>query len=207
MARAIQGFDTIKKVMDKYSSTSTEFFSLKDDGDTATVRFIHKDDKDLDIYIVHKVKLAGRDRYVYCPTSEDKPCPLCKAGLRPAVRIFLTLEDDRDGKRKLWDRGKTEIGNILGLISRYGDLSSRKFDIVRHGKKGDSKTTYQFFPHDPDNVQVDERQPIVGPNAFVLEKTEEELNELLNEIQLPSQSNQYNYQSQSSQSTQRPKMF
>ena len=202
MAKAIRGIETIKNVMDKYSSSSAEFFSLRDDGETATVRFLHKDDNDLDIYIVHKVKLAGKDRYVYCLASEDEPCPLCKAGFRPTIRIILTLLDYRDNKVKIWDRGKTEISNILGLITRYGNLSERKFDIVRHGKMRDPKTTYQFFPHDADNEEVPKREPIIGPNAFILEKTAEELESMLDEVEPPGKvtqqqpQQQYGYQQQ-----------
>ena len=207
MAR-ITGLDAIKDVMDKYSSSSADFFTLKDDGESAKVRFCHGDDKDLDIYVVHKVSLAGKDRYIEC-RSNGGICPFCKAGLRPQVRIFVTLEDGRDGKRKLWDRGKTDIPNFLGLTGRYGRLDNREYEIVRHGKKGDSKTTYQFFPLDPITIELAPREKICTPTGFILEKTEEEMVQLLNEVGEPSQNPQYASQPQQQQQQQasRGKMF
>jgi hypothetical protein len=204
MAR-ISGIDSIKEVMDKYSSSSADFFILKEDGEQARVRFNHEDDKDLDIYVVHKVTLGGKDRYVECLGSEGKPCPLCNGGHRPQVRIFLTLWDNRDGKMKIWDRGKTEIANIIGLVTRYGKLNSREFDIERHGKKGDTKTTYQIFPCDPSPNDLDKREDICGPDKFILQKSTEEMAKLLEEIGAP-QANQNSYQAQG-QGTARGKMF
>lgn len=194
----ITGIDQIKEVMDKYSSSSADFFQLKDDGESAKVRFVHGDDKDLDIYVVHKVLLAGKERYIEC-RSIDGNCPFCKAGLRPQVRIFLTMEDQRDGKRKLWDRGKTDIPDILGLIGRYGRLDNRLYEIVRHGKKGDTKTKYQFFPLDAVTDALEPRDAICSPTGFILQKSEEEMIQLLNEVQpVGSNNNQLNYQSQGS---------
>jgi hypothetical protein len=181
MAR-ITGINNIKDVVEKYASANTDYFGLKDDGEQATVRFNHKDDKDLDIYVVHKVNLAGKDRYVECLSTEGQPCPFCQAGLRPTIRIFLTLLDERDGKIKIWDRGKTEINNIVGLVARYGNLDSRKFDIQRHGKKGDTGTTYQFFPLDPSPSDLGDREEIAGPDKFILTKTADEMRDLLNQI-------------------------
>jgi hypothetical protein len=198
MAR-ITGIDSIKEVMDKYASSSADFFILKEDGEQARVRFNHKDDKDLDIYVVHKVLLGGKDRYIECLGSENKPCPFCQAGLKPNVRIFISLSDLRDGKNKLWDRGKNEISNIVGLVTRYGALDGREYDIVRHGKKGDTNTTYQMFPLDPTPNSLPEREPICGPDKFILQKTEEEMKKLLNEIGTPgsgSGSGSGNYQAQ-----------
>lgn len=191
----ISGIEAIKEVMDKYSSSSADFFQLKEDGETAKVRFNHGDDKDLDIYVVHKVTLAGKDRYVECLSSNNQPCPFCQAGLRPQVRIFISLKDLRDGKLKLWDRGKNDIANIVGLVTRYGRLDTRTFDITRHGKKGDTKTTYQFFPDDPSPSDLEKRDDICGPDKFILQKSSEEMKNMLNEIDT-SGGNQPNYSQQ-----------
>jgi len=203
----ISGIDAIKEAMDTYSSSSADFFIIDDDGKTAKVRFAHTDDKDLDVYVVHKVKLGGKDRYVACLSPANLPCPFCKAGLRPSVRLFLTLEDSRDGKKKIWDRGKTEIPNILGLIGRYGRLDSRPYDIQRHGKKGDKETKYQYFPLDPYPQGTPEltREPILGENGFILKKAPEEMEKLLGQIEQPSS---FGYQPQGSGPSGAPgKMF
>lgn len=183
----ISGIDAIKEAMDTYSSSSADFFSISDDGQTAKVRFVHGDDKDLDIYVVHKVQLAGKDKYVACLSPAKIACPFCAAGLKPAVRLFITLDDSRDGKRKIWDRGKTEIPNFLGLIGRYGRLDSRPYDIQRHGKKGDKETKYQYFPLDPypANTAEVKRDPILSENGFILKKTPDEMTAMLPSISAP----------------------
>jgi len=201
----ITGIDAIKDAMDKYSSSSADFFSIANDEEVAKVRFAHGDDKDLDIYVVHKVKLAGKDRYIACLSPANQPCPLCQAGHRPTIRMFITVLDTRDNKKKIWDRGKTEIPNLLGLITRYGRLDSRMYEIQRHGKKGDKETKYQFFPLDPiPNADKLEREPILSENGFVLEKSVDEIKQMLSEIDLSAPTG-FNSQPQTSGAT--GKMF
>ena len=181
MAR-VTGIQNIKDVMDKYASSNADFFILKEDMETAKVRINHTDDKDLDVYIVHKVLLAGKDRYIECLGSEDKPCPFCMAGFKPTVRIFITLYDFRDKKIKIWDRGKTEIANIAALITRYGSLSAMTYEIERHGKKGDTNTTYQMFPGVASANDLEPREDVCGPDKFILQKTEAEMIALVPQI-------------------------
>ena len=49
----IAGVQNIKSAMDRYSSSNADFFSLKEDGESAKVRFVHGDSTDLDIFVVH----------------------------------------------------------------------------------------------------------------------------------------------------------
>lgn len=175
----ITGVQDIKNAMDKYSSSNADFFSLKDDGESAKVRFCHTNDQDLDTFVVHKVLLEGKEKYVLCLGPKNMPCPLCENGFRPQMRLFLTLEDLRDGKRKIWDRGKGEIPNILGFIARYGNLNSVYYEIVRHGKRGDTNTTYQFFPIPEPNMPEQAKRDSLIDIGFLLLKTENELKELI----------------------------
>lgn len=184
----LQGMDAIKEAMDTYSGGAGDYFAIANDGEVAKVRFCHGDDKDLDIYVVHKVKIAGKDKYIACLTPAKEPCALCQASFKPSVRIFLTLEDSREnGKRKVWDRGKTEIPNILGLVSRYGRLDSRFYEIQRHGKKSDKDTKYQFFPLDPiPNADLLTRDPVLAPNGLIMQCTPEEMRNLMSQISAPT---------------------
>lgn len=200
------GVDNIKAMLDKYSSSSADFFVLKEDDETARVRFLHKDDKDLDIIIVHKVVIGGKEKYVECTMEHTGKCAFCEAGMSPMVRGFFQLVDFRDKKRKLWDRGKTEITQILGLIGRYGTIDDRDFDIQRHGKKGDKETKYQFFSIDKEDSVTDkfeERVEILGEDKFVLQKTYEEMKDMVNQGVKPPE-NRYGAKAQG-QGTQ--KMF
>lgn len=172
---SIKGIENIKKALEKYKgSGQRKFFSLQDDGDAANVRFLNGDENDLNIYVVHRVKLGDRDRYVQC--TQDDSCPLCRAGNPALLRMFLFLIDRRDGEVKMWERGRAFIPEILGFIHRYGALNNRDYEIVRHGKAKSTDTKYQLFPADkspePNLPQMPE---IAGPDKFILVKSLEEM--------------------------------
>ena len=96
------------------------------------------------------------------------------------MRLFLTLDDLRDNKRKIWDRGKGEIPNMLEFITRYGNLNSIYYEIVRHGKKGDQKTAYQFFPiPEPNGMPEQSPRESLITTGFLLQKNTEELKDLI----------------------------
>jgi hypothetical protein len=177
----IQGADAIKQAMDTYSSSSADFFILKADNDVARVRFAHSDNNDLDIFVVHKVIFNGKEKYILCLGPANQPCPLCAAGFKATVRLFLTLDDFRDGKRKIWDRGKTEIPNILGYITRYGSLDGILYDVQRHGAKGDQDTQYQFFPlqNPPEGLPPQKPRESLVENGFIAMKSPEEITAML----------------------------
>ena len=166
--------DLINKY-DNGGNCKTGWFQLKDDGDTATVRLLHhgqvgtesngEPKYDFPIYEVHKMDVdgSGRDRTVLCKGEE---CELCKSGNKPSLRMFLQMinkdEQDKDKQAQLWERGLTDIKNMLGLAGEYGDLTKRDFKIKRSGAKGSLKTTYQFFPKDPSDMEIPEPQDLVG---------------------------------------------
>lgn len=166
--------DLINKY-DNGGSPKTGWFQLKDDGDTATVRLLHKGQVgteengepkyDFPIYEVHKLDVdgSGRDRTCLC---KGESCELCKSGNKPALRMFLQMinkdEKDKDKQVQLWERGLVDIKNMLGLAGEYGDLTKRDIKIKRSGAKGSMKTTYQFFPKDPSDMEIPEPQDLVG---------------------------------------------
>lgn len=168
---------SLEEAMERYgNSDRNDFFSLKNDGDTAVVRFLYGGEEDLEWYIVHQVEIEGKKRWVQCPETSD--CPLCKSGNKPQIKLFLQLLDDKDGKVKTWERGKKFIPKILGIINRYGNLYSRKFEIQRNGKAGSTDTTYELYPLDPDSIKLEdleERQELLGVNGFILQKEQEDL--------------------------------
>ena len=100
---------------DKYQNTGGEFFTLKDDKDTAVVYFMAETVEDLDIYVIHKVDEGDKTRNVNCLRLAGEPvdtCPLCAAGMKPEVRVFVQLYDINEDKVKIWDRGKTFLQMI-----------------------------------------------------------------------------------------------
>jgi len=176
----IKGKDSIKQYIKKYSGGGVDFFSLKDDGDTATVRLLHGLDDDLEIALVHEVEIAGKKKYVEC--LEDD-CPLCQQG-KPALKLYIFVYDYEDEKIKVWERGISIVDHLLGFIERYGRLDNRDYEIQRHGKKGSTKTSYQFFPGDKEELaakfgeeDLPKRPDLYG--RFVLQYSKEEMVSLI----------------------------
>lgn len=180
----------LQALMNKYDNggfNKTGWFQLKDDGDTATVRLLHKGQVgteadtgepkyDFPIYEVHKLDVdgSGRDRTVLC---KGESCELCKAGNKPSLRMFLQMvnldETDKDKQVQLWERGLTDIKTMLGLTGEYGDLTQRDIKIKRSGAKGSMKTTYQFFPKDKSEREIPEAQNLVGSLILDLDRDDQ----------------------------------
>jgi len=180
----------LQALLNKYDNggfTKTGWFQLKDDGDTATVRMLHKGQVgvedgtgepkyDFPIYEVHKLDVdgSGRDRTVLC---KGEGCELCKAGNKPQLRMFLQMlnldEKDKDKQVQLWERGLTDIKQMLGLTGEYGDLTQRDIKIKRSGAKGSLKTTYQYFPKDKSEREIPEPQNLVGSLILDLDRDEQ----------------------------------
>ena len=179
----------LNELLNKYGNqgfSKAGWFSLKNDGDTATVRFLHKGQVgteedgqpkyDLDVFEVHKMDVdgSGKTRSILCKGDD---CELCKSGNRPQLRIFLQMlnldEKDEDKQLQLWERGITDIKTLLGIIEEYGDLNARDIKIKRSGKKGDMKTVYQYFPKDKSERELPEKQNLIGSLILNLNKEEQ----------------------------------
>ena len=164
-------------LINKYDNQGAKagWFSLKDDGDSATVRMLHKGQigtepdgapkYDLEVFEVHKLDVdgSGKDRTVLCK-GED--CEICKSGSKAQLRMFLQMlnldEKDKEKQLQLWERGITDIKQILGIIEEYGDLNARDIKIKRCGAKNSLKTTYQYFPKDKSERELPEKQNLIG---------------------------------------------
>lgn len=194
----------LQALLNKYDNggfSKTGWFQLKDDGDTATVRMLHRGEVgveegtqepkyDFPIYEVHKLDVdgSGRDRTVLC---KGEGCELCKAGNKPSLRMFLQMvnKDEKDPEKKvqLWERGLNDIKNMIGLAGEYGDLTKRDIKIKRSGAKGSMKTTYQFFPKDPSDMDIPEPQDLVGSLILDLDK-EDQIRAIEGRLQLKKNS-------------------
>ena len=155
------------------------FFSLKNDKDVATVRFMYNTIDDVEGYSVHEIKVDGKKRYVNCLREYNQPlddCPLCAAKYRVIARLFVILYDVESEEVKIWDRGKTFFSKLSSLCARYNPLVSTPFEIERNGKKGDTKTTYETYALDTDDVTLEdlpEVPELLG--TLILDKSYEEL--------------------------------
>lgn len=191
---------SINKTGEYATSGGGEFFTLKDDGDLATVRFLYdeKDGSDMDYFLVHEVKIDGKRKYINCLGVDDEgrmhpnDCPLCKAGNKPKEKLFLQLIDTTDNKLKVWERGQQFVPKIVSFINRYGSLVSREFEVERRGKKGDQKTSYEMFPLEQDNKTLEDfpqKNNLIG--GIILEVTPNDMYDIMDGVyRLPNKENE-----------------
>jgi hypothetical protein len=179
---------SLKDLMHKYENTGGSFkkmqwFSLKDDGDTAVVRFNVKgkttdDEYDFDVYEVHEAEIDGFKKKIKCLGND---CPMCEAGQRPSLKVWIPLfnksESDPEKQEQVWERGLTEIKKLMSLCEEYGDLDARDFKVKRSGKKGSTKTAYEFFPKDKVAMALPDRPKVLG--RYVLELTAAQMEDVL----------------------------
>lgn len=147
-----------------YQRANIRYFALKDDGDTAIVRFNIHSLADIQVSSVHTVETEVNGRTIYgtvnclreSPKDDIDKCPLCASGNKVAFRIFVPLlsyNQDDDGnivaESLVWTQGTKIRQTLKSFIDDYGDLSDMLFKVTRHGKKGDRSTTYSILPANP----------------------------------------------------------
>lgn len=181
--------------VDNYgSSGGAGFFSLKDDKDTAQVRFLYNTEADIEACSVHEVYIGDKRRYVDCLRSYKDPidvCPFCANKEPLKVKLFVPMYNVDTEKVVVWDRGKKFINKIRGIASRYSSqttpLCAHIFEIERNGKKGDQATTYEIYEQDKDSTVLDDLPEFEeAMNGIVLEKTAEEMEYFLKHKEFPS---------------------
>lgn len=166
------------------------FFSLKNDKDTARVRFMYRDMQDVSGYAVHQIELDDKKRYVNCIRSYNDPmdkCPFCKAGKAQQAKLFVPIFDIDSETVKIWERGKKFFNQLSGLCTRYPNLVSEIIDVERNGKKGDQGTTYSLYPVESDDTTLEdlpEVPDIIG--GLVLDKTADEMEYFLDYGEFPN---------------------
>lgn len=169
------------------------FFGLKNDKDTAVVRFMYNDMEDVEGFSVHEVEIDGKKRYVNCLREYNEPvdsCPLCAAKYKVIAKLFVSLYDVDADEVKVWDRGKTFLSKLSSLCARYNPLVATPFEIERNGKKGDTNTTYETYAMETDDMTLDdmpEAPQILG--AIVLDKSFEDMEYFLDYGDFPQDEN------------------
>lgn len=99
------------------------FFSLKDDKDTARVRFMYNGIEDVEAFAVHELKSddGKRRTYVNCLRDYRQPldvCPFCRERIPQTVKLFVPLYNVGEEKVQLWERGKKFINKMTSVCSR-----------------------------------------------------------------------------------------
>lgn len=163
---------------DNYGAQKSNYFSLKDNGDTAKIRFLYNDINDIEGVAVHEVEVGDKRIDVECLRAYNEPihkCPLCDAGYKVNAKLFIPVYDMGSKESKIWTRGKSFFQKLSSLCSRYNPLVSTPFEVERVGKKGDTNTTYETYPMQSDNAIIEDFPEIKAEGTCFQSKTYDEL--------------------------------
>lgn len=181
------------------SRSHVGYFALKEDGETAVVRFNVATLDDIRIISKHTVKSTeGKTRIISCLRTDPKQpldvCPLCAAGEKVAYRAYVPLvyyeqteNNETVAVPAMWEQAPRIRETLQTFATDYPDLREYLFKIVRHGKKGDPSTTYTILPANPAIYKEDIfKKDFSGFDnldfeRFVATKTAEEMNQFLTE--------------------------
>jgi len=158
---------------------NTSFFSIPDDGGIARVRFMYNGIEDVEGFACHEVEVNDKKRYVNCLRDYGQPvdeCPFCKAGRFQVAKVYVPIYDLDTQTVKIWERGKKFMGKLSSICSRYPNVVSHTFEIERHGKKGDTSTTYEIYETGSDDTKLEdlpEVPKILG--GLIFDKSYEEM--------------------------------
>lgn len=155
------------------------YFSLKNDKDVETVRFMGNSINDFIGHTAHEIEVEGKRKLVNCikdPRNPEVLCPMCEAKVKKVAKLFVPLYNETTKAVVFWERGKTFYARLSSLCARYNPLVKSKFEIERNGKPGDTQTKYEIYPVDTDGTTLDdlpEIPEILG--NLILDKTPEEM--------------------------------
>ena len=186
------------------NSNQVGFFNLKSDGEEAIVRFMIDSVEDMEILTVHDIHVDGKFRQISCVRDPREPiekCPLCARNEKIKQVVFIKMiqyVNTPDGKIEaqpvVWQRSaSTYAHKIKGYLDNYGPLSNILCKVIRHGARGDMKTTYDIIPNLNPTQFPPESFPIVE-GAFndykacgrvVLDKNIDEINTFINTGSFP----------------------
>lgn len=164
---------------DNYSqSNAGSYFSLKDDKDTARVRFLYGSVDDIIGYAVYKVPVGDKERYVNAIRAYNEPLendPFAMAGYKVQAKLFIPLFNIDTGEVQFWERGKTYFSKLSSMANRYNPLYNEVVEIERNGKKGDTSTDYAFFPIEHSEFDMSEIEIPDPLGTIILDKTYDEM--------------------------------
>lgn len=141
------------------SGPRVRFFSLKNDGDEALVRFLVDKKDDIEVVRTHQQMINGYSRRVECIRDVNEPvdnCPFCSAGRPIQTKVYIKLiEYIRDDAgviqpvAKVWERPVGFGSTISNYLTEYGPLSDMIFKVKRKGAAGSTNTTYDILYASP----------------------------------------------------------
>ena len=175
---------------DKYGGQGgAGYFSLKNDKDVATVRFMYNSIDDVEGFAVHQVEIDGKKRYVNCLREYNEPkdkCPFCRANMFTTAKLFIPVYNVDEDRVQIWERGKKFISKISSICARYPNVVSHKFEIERNGKAHETSTTYEIYEVGQDDTTLQdlpEQRDVLG--TLVLDKSADDMEFFLDNEYFP----------------------
>ena len=168
--------------VDNYGGGNNSFFTLKDDKETARVRFLYNDINDVEGVALHEVQVGNGTMDIECLRLYNDPvekCPLCEAGYKVNAKIFVPLVDVDTGETKIWSRGKKFVSKLSSLCTRFNPLVGTIFEVERNGKKGDTNTTYEMYNVKSDDARIEDFDGVKPEGIAFFQKTFEEMDTYL----------------------------
>ena len=155
------------------------YFSLKNDKDTAQVRFLYDSIEDVEGFAVHEVEIDGKKRYVNCLREYGQPldsCPFCADKRFTQVKYFVPIYNISEDRIQTWERGKKFGQKLASLCARYPHLVSHVFEIERNGQAGDQQTSYEIYEvgHD-EGVSLDDFEVPNPLGSHILDKSADDM--------------------------------
>ena len=188
-------------------NNSVGFFSLKNDGDSAVVRFMYDDIASLEAssFSVHDVVVNQKHRKVSCLREPEEPfnkCPLCASGNAAKQKFFIHLVQyvlnpttgQIEAQPKIWERSVSYAFKLRDFLNEYGPLSQVLFKITRKGAAGSTDTDYNImFLYNPE-VYNEVNYPILLDafkdhkilGGLVMQKTFDEVNTFITTGEFPA---------------------
>ena len=172
-----------KNDLNNYSSEAN-YFSLKDDGDTATVRIGYNSIEDVEGYALHEVDVNGFKTMVNCLRDYTDPlemCPLCSHHHRVITKFFVPMYKVEEDAWSFWTRGRNFYSQIADICNNYNPVVSNIFEVTREGEAGNINTKYDISQVDSDDTTFEDLPEL--PNVIgtlILDKSFEELENYVN---------------------------
>lgn len=125
---------------------------LKNDGNSAIIRFPYTSPNEFDLCQFHEVTVEGskypRKVECTCPSNmdEENNCVLCKSKAPLNKRFFMKMVVYINGVATpaVFDRPEWFSKQVAEKIQDYGDLSKHIFKIIRDGAANSTKTNYRI---------------------------------------------------------------
>ena len=118
------------------------YFSLRNDGDSADVVFLYRSTADVLVADAHYIKSNDYTGYVHCC---GRGCPACGKGISVRNKLFIPMYNFNTSRIEFWDRNMFFENQLnQDVFGKFPHPSEFVFRITRHGQARDVNTTYQI---------------------------------------------------------------